>query len=84
MNYTSTIWSAGVRPCPATAMCCLNSPTNGPRQRTRRSRGVLGIRFTDRSGSGFQPAMVRAHSRACALSVMPGNWRRGSQRHPPR
>jgi hypothetical protein len=38
----------------------------------------LGIRFTGRSGSGFQPAMVRAHSRACALSVMPGNRRRSS------
>ena len=45
----------------------------GPRQRTRRSRGGLGIRFTGRSGR--QPAMVRAHSRACALSVMPGNRR---------
>ena len=32
--------------------------------------------FTGRSGSGFQPAMVWAHSRACALSVMPGNSRR--------
>jgi hypothetical protein len=31
----------------------------------------LGIRFTGRSGSGFQLAMVRAHSRACALSAMP-------------
>jgi hypothetical protein len=27
----------------------------------------LGIRFTGRSGSGFQLAMVRAHSRACAV-----------------
>lgn len=49
-----------------------------PRQRTRRNRGSLGIRFTGRSGSGFQPAMVRAHARACALSVMPGNSRRSS------
>jgi hypothetical protein len=24
-------------------------------------------------GSGFQPEIVRAHSRACAVSVMPGN-----------
>ena len=30
------------------------------------------------AGSGFQPAMVRAHSRACALSVTPGNRRRSS------
>ena len=52
------------------------APAAGPRQRTRRSRGGLGIRFTGRSG--FQPAMVRAHSRACALSVMPGNRRRSS------
>jgi hypothetical protein len=28
MSYTGAIWSAGVRPCPATAMCCWNSPTN--------------------------------------------------------
>jgi hypothetical protein len=46
----------------------------GPRQRTRRNRGGFGIRFTARNG--FQPAMVRAHSRACALSVTPGNIRR--------
>ena len=31
--------------------------------------------FTD---SGFQAAMVRAQSRACTLSVMPGNSRRSS------
>jgi hypothetical protein len=30
------------------------------------------------TGSGFQPAMVRAHSRACAVSVMAGNSRRSS------
>src|SRR5271166_4563993 len=29
-------------------------------------------------GGGFQPAMVRAHSRASAVSVMPGNSRRSS------
>jgi hypothetical protein len=29
-------------------------------------------------GSGFQPAMVRAHSRACRLSVIAGNSRRSS------
>ena len=49
-----------------------------PRQRTSRNRGGFGIRFTARNGSGFQPAMVRAHSCACALSVMPGNRRRSS------
>ena len=42
----------------------------------RGGRDRLGIRFTDRSG--LQPAIVRAHSRACALSVMPGNSRRSS------
>ena len=51
-----------------------------PRQRTRRSRGGLGNRFTGRSG--FQPAMVRAHSRACAALAMPGNSRRSSQLAP--
>ena len=30
------------------------------------------------TGSGFEPAIVRAHSRAMALSVMPGNSRRSS------
>jgi hypothetical protein len=30
------------------------------------------------AGSGFQPAMVRAHSRASTLSVIPGNRRRSS------
>jgi hypothetical protein len=30
------------------------------------------------TGSGFQPAMVRAHARACALSATPGNSRRSS------
>ena len=33
-------------------------------------------RFTGRSG--IQPAMVRAHSTACALSVTPGNRGRSS------
>ena len=56
------------RKCAAGSMA-----TASPRQSTRRNRGA---RFTGRSGSGFQPAMVRAHFRACALSVMPGNrWR---------
>ena len=38
------------------------------------------IRMTGRSGTerGFQIAIVRAHSGACALSVMPGNRRRSS------
>jgi hypothetical protein len=45
--------------------------------------------LTGRSGttSGFQPAMVRAHSRAPALSAMPGNSRRSStaaENSPPR
>ena len=37
-------------------------------------------RLPERGGtdSGCQPAMVRAHSRASALSVMPGNSRRSS------
>jgi hypothetical protein len=35
-------------------------------------------RETRRTGSGFQAAMVRAHSRAAALSVMAGNSRRNS------
>jgi hypothetical protein len=48
----------------------------GPRQIIRRDRGNLGIRFTGRSG--FQLAMVRTHSRACTLSVMPGKRRRNS------
>jgi len=32
-----------------------------------------------RLGRGRQPAMVRTHSRACALSVMPGNSCRSSR-----
>ena len=60
--------SAAARTAPASAA--------GPRQRTRRNRGGLGIRFIGRSG--FQPAMVLAHSLACALSVTPGNSRRSS------
>ena len=51
----------------------LAAPSAGSRQRVRRSCGGLGIRF-----SGFQLAMVRAHSTACALSVIPGNRRRSS------
>ena len=35
---------------------------------------------TASAGSGIQLAIVRAQSRACALSVMPGNNRRGSIR----
>jgi len=39
-----------------------------------------GRRVTRRkgAGSGFHAAMFRAHSRACALSVTPGNRRRSS------
>jgi hypothetical protein len=49
-----------------------------PRQTTRRNRGRFGSSFNGRTGSSFQLAMVRTHSRACALSVMPGNRRRNS------
>jgi hypothetical protein len=49
-------------------------PWRGHSPRGRRSRtGGRGGRT-----SGFQPAMVRAQSRACALSVMPGKCRRNS------
>ena len=41
----------------------------------RRSTRVSGRRGT---GSGVQPAMVRAQARACAVSVMAGNSRRSS------
>ena len=54
---------------------------NGGSQARVSAPGVtatLGSRFTGRSGSGLQPAMVRAHSRASVLSVMPGNSRRSS------
>jgi hypothetical protein len=58
--------------------------TAGHRYRPLRGRRTL----TGRSGaSGFQPAMVRAHSRAPALSAMPGNNRRSSteaENSPPR
>jgi hypothetical protein len=40
---------------------------------TRHIRG-----FSGRGASGFQPAMVRAPSRACPLSEIPGNSRRNS------
>jgi integration host factor subunit beta len=51
----------------------------GSRQIIHRNRGgTLDIRFTGSSGNGFQPAMVRAHSRACALSEMPGKRRSSS------
>ena len=42
----------------------------GPIQGSRRRSSLGG-----RGGSGFQPAMTRAHSRACRLSVIPGNTR---------
>ena len=38
----------------------------------------VGSRLAGRGGSGFQPAMTRATSRACRLSVIPGNRRRNS------
>ena len=57
--------SSPARKCSAGSMAAA-----GPRQIIRRNRGTSGIRFTAaRSGSGFQLAMVRAHSRAWALSV---------------
>jgi hypothetical protein len=31
-----------------------------------------------RAGNAFQPAMMRTHSRACAVSLLPGNSRRSS------
>src|SRR3954470_2303287 len=43
-------------------------------RRLRRPGGALGTA----AGSGVQLAMIRAHSRALALSVMPGNNRRTS------
>src|SRR4051812_33331080 len=43
----------------------------------RRLRGRCGVLGTG-AGSGVQPAIVRAHSRALALSVMPGNSRHSS------
>jgi hypothetical protein len=43
---------------------CASAGRRGPEHyRTRRSRGD---RFTGRNGDGLQPAMVLAHSRACA------------------
>ena len=66
----------GSNPCPVTAWPMRLLLQRHPPQRARRSRGTLGSRFIGRSG--FQPAMVRTHSRACVLSVMPGNSRRSS------
>jgi hypothetical protein len=60
-------------------MCRTGSVTR--RGRVQGSRPLPGCnRLADRwrLGSGSQPAMFRAHSRACALSVMPGNSRRSS------
>ena len=47
-----------------------------------RSVAVWGAtkRQAPRDGLGFQPAVVRAHRRASALSPMPGNSRRRSAR----
>jgi hypothetical protein len=45
----------------------------GPRQSIRRNRGTLDIRFTGRSSSGFQPAMVLTRPRRarCTAAVAP-------------
>ena len=65
-------------------------PSGGPSGRAERIRegrlsdverqapGAAFFRRTVRSGSGFQPAMMRAHSRAWALVSMPGKRRRSS------
>jgi len=50
---------------------------NAAADQDRRLRGRRGTLGTG-AGSGVQPAMARAHSRALALSVMPGNSRRSS------
>jgi hypothetical protein len=42
------------------------------------SRRLWRNRLGGRGGKGCQHAMTRAHSRACTLSVMPGNSRRNS------
>jgi hypothetical protein len=60
-SLTAQVDEKVARKCSAGSMAAA-----GQRQGGRRNRGA---RFTGRSGSGFQPAMVRAHSRACALSV---------------
>ena len=44
----------------------------------RFNSGKLRRSLGDRSGSGFQPAMIRTHSRAAAVSATPGNSRRSS------
>ena len=55
--------------------CTCSSGHSGALPASRRlPRGSLG----GRGGSGFQAAMARAHSRACAVSVTPGNSRRSS------
>ena len=53
--------------------CLFNAATD----QDRRLRGRCSILGTG-AGNGVQPAMVRAHSCALALSVMPGNSRRNS------
>ena len=69
---------------------CRGGPSGGPSGRAERIRegslsdverqapGAAFFRRTVRSGSGFQPAMMRAHSRAWALVSMPGKRRRSS------
>ena len=44
----------------------------------RQAPGAAFLRRSGRSGSGFQPAMMRAHSLAWTLSTMPGKRRRSS------
>ena len=44
----------------------------------RQAPGAAFFRRSGRSGSGFQPAMMRAHSLAWTLSRMPGKRRRSS------
>src|SRR5689334_1177479 len=55
-------------------MATATAPATDQDRRLRGRRGTLGTG----AGRGVQPAMVRAHSRALALSVMPGNSRRGT------
>ena len=49
---------------------CLGSGTTALERNRLIGRGI--------TGSGFQPAMVRAHSRACMVLVINGNNRRSS------
>ena len=81
---------AALRP-PARAVAAATPSAGRRRIRARRAGRLLEAgcarfahsvrdRLTSRglTGSGFQPAMIRAHSRASAMSVTPGNSRRSS------